>query len=65
MRGRSGGRGGTREDSHPSASPIEGDDESSRSHPTPASMSSRTGALILIALGVGLAADFLANALIH
>lgn len=44
---------------------IERDDDLSRTYPTPAEMFSRIGAIILIALCVGLAADFLANALIH
>ena len=39
--------------------------ESSRSYPTPAEMFSRIGAIILVALCVGLAADFLANAMIR
>ena len=44
---------------------ITGDDDSSRTYPTPAELFSRIGAIILIALCVGLAGDFLANALIH
>jgi hypothetical protein len=42
---------------------IDGDNDSSRSYPTPAELFSRIGAIILVALCVGLAADFLVNAL--
>jgi hypothetical protein len=43
---------------------IDRDDDSFRKYPTPAELFSRIGAVILIALCVGLAGDFLANALI-
>ena len=44
---------------------IDRDDDLSRKYQTPAELFSRIGAIILIALCVGLAGDFLANALIH
>ena len=51
---------------------LDRDDDSFRKYPTPAGkyptpaeLFSRIGAIILIALCVGLAGDFLANALIH
>jgi hypothetical protein len=44
---------------------IDRDDDSFRKYPTPAELFSRIGAIILIALCVGLAGDFLANTLIH
>jgi hypothetical protein len=44
---------------------IDGDDDASRTYPTPAELFSRIGAIVLIGLCVGVAANFLANALIH
>ena len=44
---------------------IEGAEDAARSHPTPAEMFSSIGAVILIALCIGLAADLLANGLTH
>jgi hypothetical protein len=44
---------------------IEGAEDAARSHPTPAEMFWSIGAVILIALCVGLASDLLANALTH
>jgi hypothetical protein len=44
---------------------IEGGEDSARSYPSPTEMFSSIGAVILIALCVGLAADLLANTLIR
>lgn len=42
-----------------------GDDEATQSYPKPAEMLIRVGAMILVALCVGLAADYLVHALGH
>jgi len=42
-----------------------GDDNAARSYPKPAEMLLRVGAMILVALCVGLAADYLVYALDH